>query len=95
MALVEIDLDGVDFDDLLNEVIERFRSKHKLEINSEQALIRRMLKEGAKALNMISIPEMDNIKDEMKLDFAKELMERYSEDQLREMEKNYINKKPQ
>jgi hypothetical protein len=93
MAYVEIDLCEVDFDDLVREVIDQLKENSKYRTPIEKKLLRELVKESAIAIKLTSLPEVTNLKDELKLEYAKELMEKYSEEQLREMEKDYLNKK--
>lgn len=92
MAYIEIELDDIDFDDLVREVTDRLKSDKDLS-DYEERLVRDLAKEIGKALNHNILTEGISLADQMKLEYVHELMDRYSENQLREMAEMYQNSK--
>jgi len=85
MATVQVDveLSEIDFYDLLEEVIERIPYRKRFTYR-ENELMKRLKDE---LYNGDETPICDNLRDEMKLEFLMEMRDKYSEHQLREMER--------
>jgi len=81
MAYIEIDLGEVDFDDLIEEMIDRIKIE-KPYSPKESGLIKKLCKEIWDQPGMV---EVDNLADEMKMKYLLELREKYTEQQLRDM----------
>lgn len=81
MAYIEIDLDDIDFDDLLDHLIDRIKTE-KPYSPKENKLVEKLAKE-------LSAYSPENLADQMKMEYLLEIKERYSEAQLREMEMSY------
>lgn len=88
MAYVDIELDDIDFDDLVIEVTDRLKYESKLS-EHEQRLLKKLAKAIGKALSLEMLPDMASLADQMKAEFTAELREKYTENQLREMESDY------
>ena len=88
MAYVDIELDDIDFDDLVIEVTDRLKYESKLS-EHEQGLLKKLAKAIGKALSLEMLPDMASLADQMKAEFTAELREKYTENQLREMESEY------
>jgi len=88
MATIDIDLDEFDFDDLIKEVTDRLNYEKHLS-DYESKLLIALAKQIGTSLTMDLLPNFPSLADEMKAEFAGELMEKYSEAQLREMADQY------
>lgn len=87
MPYIDIDLDDLDFDDLLEEVIYRVDSDN-IYTEKERKLLHKLSKKLGVNVNM---GKPDNLKDEMKMEYLGELASRYTEEQLRQMEADFKN----
>jgi hypothetical protein len=83
---VEVELSDIDFDDLLEEVIERIDSEHPYSKREKEFVNK--LKIELRLSEAVSTG--DNLSDQMKMEFLMEMRDKYSEDQLRSMEEIYI-----
>lgn len=91
MALVDIDLEEFDLDDLIKEVKMRVISNKKF-VGYEIVQLKELAREiNAKISLQVDI-EVPNLKDHFKNQYLIELREKYSEEQLREMVEVYNEK---
>ena len=83
---VEVELSDIDFDDLLEEVIERIYLKGRYTKREKEIIhkLKHQLLDGEEILRP------DNLRNQMKMEFLNEIGQKYSEDQLRSMEEIYI-----
>lgn len=92
MATVEIELDDLDFDDLVAEVTDRLKLENKVggEWHAfQKKKLKALYQEISQALHNHIIPESQSLAEEMKVDFLREIKDKYTEDQLRKMEAEY------